>query len=179
MPPDLSRPEVRRGHAVDYGPCPHLDPTSLRPGVDVLRVWRKGHDVPINARVLFLGHAKGKAIVALPSTRGGWRVILMDPTALDEADFLVEAWRPDVADFTAGYDVGAFEAIDERPTGTKSQGRRPSYFGRGVAAGASDRLRGIVPPLGSPAPFNHALRSAAARYPLEHFAPYPSRPEVA
>ncbi|MGV3619099.1 MAG: hypothetical protein ACO1SV_27550 [Fimbriimonas sp.] len=142
MAPSLVRPEIKRGPVFDYGPFVRITPDHLESGVSVLVVAEDGAPLPPGTICLYLGHGCRLVVVGVESERRGIEAVVVEAHLLDvfvpDPDPLCPEWM----EFREGYELGEWEALSERGTGVRLQGRAPTWFGRGVVAGAKARLEG-------------------------------------
>jgi hypothetical protein len=164
------------------GYLPACDPTSLRSGVDRVRVLDhpnlKGDPLlppvgalPRDCRGTFIGQWQGFAVIqpdALPGPH------LVDPVFLDEEARLT-CPTIDFYKFNDGWFTGRHQAITERGVGTLALGRKPSDFGRGVAKGYADIDAGRRFRMTSPIPYNEECRRLHRLFPEEHPEARPSK----
>lgn len=119
----LIDPAQQRGETWSPFPdwyLPAVDPDSIRPGVDRVRVWqirREGVDycrysgLGYGERCLYIGHQVGMAIVQPDLIHGPW---LVDPVFLDE-EAPVRCPTVDYLAFDDGWSQGRLETVKKPP----------------------------------------------------------------
>ncbi len=150
-------------------PPPTIQPSSLRPGIDVLTVFGHTHPVRHGTKCIYLGLASESVVrvAALPSLD----VIEIPIDGLAELDLLIS--DVDFFRFSVGYHdiIDAHDQWGPMRHSTRDRGQVPTPYSRGAMKAFQDIEKGLHTrtPWGYHA-FNEAMRQLAAERPGEHYA---------